>query len=226
MKALPALLLLCACSGGFNERVRETVHRMIATNAAPLVRVDNVAGTVRIDGWSKPSVDVDATKYGYNEQDVRQIAIDVVQTTPGNVSITTDYNGGTHSGGVRYRIFVPENASVKISNVAGAVDLDLVRGDLDVETQAGQITADAGSVAGSRSIDLRATTGAVTLTIAADSSARVEANSTVGAFSSDFSGITQQRQNIVGASGSGVIGGGTATIRLSTTTGAIALRER
>lgn len=225
MKTPLALLLLCACSGGFNERVHETVHRIIATDAAPLVRVDNVAGTVRIDGWPKPSVDVDATKYGYDKQELQQIGIDVAQEAPGRVSITTTYSGATH-GGVRYRIFVPVNASVKISNIAGAVEVDGVRGDLDVETQAGGITANAGTVAGDRTIDLHATTGAVALSIAPNSSARVEANSTVGAFDSDFSGIAQQRRNVVGSHGSGTIGAGSATIRLTTTTGAIALRER
>jgi Putative adhesin len=223
--AFVALLGLAACSGAFGERVREQFHSTIATGDAPLVRVQNVAGAVRVDGWSKPVVDVNATKFGHDAQDLRNILIGVHQERSG-ISIVTTYTGAMRGGGVRYRIFVPEGASLWIDNVAGAVDLAGVRGNVDVETQAGTITADVGRVAGDRSVDLRATTGAITLAIAPESSASVEAESTVGDFSSDVPGVTQRRENIVGAQGGGTIGSGSAQIRLTTTTGAIALRER
>jgi hypothetical protein len=218
-------LLLQACSGAFGERARENVHQSIAAGSAPAVRIDNVAGTVRIDGWSKPIVDVQATKYGSNESELRSIAIDVARQGD-EIAIATRYSGGVHGGGVRYRISVPSGASLHITNVAGAVDFEGVRGNLDVETQAGEITADAGNVAGNRSIDLRATTGAIKLTIAPGSSAKVTAESTVGDFSSDIPGVSQERRNIVGSRGEGTIGSGSARISLSTTTGAIALREK
>lgn len=223
-----ALLLPCllqACNGGFGERVRQTIHQSIAAGSAPAVRVDNVAGAVRIDGWNRPFVDVQATKYGYDDRELRSIAIDVGRQGD-EVAIATRYSGGVHGGGVRYRISVPNDASLRISNTAGAVDFAGVRGDLDVETQAGEITADAGIVGGNRSIDLRATTGAITLTITPGSSARVEAQSTVGDFSSNVAGISQERRNIVGSGGGGTIGSGSARIRLTTTTGAIVLREK
>jgi len=223
-----ALMLPCllqACNGGFGERVRENVHQSIAAGSAPTVRVDNIAGSVRIDGWSKPFVDVQATKYGYDDRELRSIAIDVGRQGD-EVAIATRYSGGVHGGGVRYRISVPSDASLRVSNVAGAVDLAGVRGDLDVDTQAGEITADAGIVGGNRSIDLRATTGAITLSIAPGSNARVVAESTVGDFSSDVAGISQERRNIVGSRGGGTVGSGSARISLATTTGAIALREK
>ncbi len=223
--ALMVPLLLQACSGAFAERMHETVRRTIAAGAAPVVRVDNVAGTVRIEGWNKPLVDVEATKYGHDENELRSIAVDVSRQAD-EIAVATRYGGGVHGGGVRYRISVPSGSSLRVSNIAGAADLAGVLGDLDVETQAGEITADAGIVRANRSIDLRATTGAIKLTIAPGSSARVEAESTVGNFSSDVPGISQQRQNIVGSSGRGTIGSGSARIRLTTTTGAITLRQR
>jgi DUF4097 and DUF4098 domain-containing protein YvlB len=130
------------------------------------------------------------------------------------------------SGGVRYRISVPAAASLQISNVAGAISIAGIRGDAGVETQAGKIDAGLGRVDGNRSIDLRATTGAVVLWISPDSSANVEASSTVGAFASNLPGISESRENIVGVRASGTIGSGSARIRLTTTTGAVALRER
>lgn len=222
--ALLAILALVACSGSWSERVRERVHRTIAVGAAPVVRVDNIAGTVRVDGWDRPIVDVDATKYGYDARELRSVAVVVTREESG-AAIVTKYAGGVHGGGVRYRIFVPADASLRIGNVAGTVDIAGVRGNVGVDTQAGTITADVGLVARDRSIDLRATTGAIELTIAAGSSARVEAHSTVGAFDSDIPGISQARQNFIGSSGGGTIGGGSASIRLETTTGAITLRR-
>jgi hypothetical protein len=225
ISALLTLLVLCGCGGNFSERVHEDVRRTFTAGPAPLVHVENVAGTVRIEGSSRPTVDVVATKYGYDAQELQKIAIGFAQE-PGVVSITTSYSGGTHGGGVRYRISVPADASLRIGNVAGAVEIDGVGGNVEVETQAGAITANAGRVAGDRSIDLRATTGAIALTIAPGSSATVDANSTVGAFGSDIAGITQRRENLIGAHGGGTIGSGSARIALTTTAGAIALRER
>jgi DUF4097 and DUF4098 domain-containing protein YvlB len=74
-------------------------------------------------------------------------------------------------------------------------------------------------------VDLTATTGSVRLAIDALSDARVEAQSKVGSFSSDFPSITMSRENVVGMSASGTIGKGRATIHLATTTGSISLRR-
>jgi DUF4097 and DUF4098 domain-containing protein YvlB len=220
-----AALALVACTTDFGERVREQVHQTVAVGTAPIVRVDNVAGTVRIDGSARSDVDVTATKYGHDADELHSIVIDV-RREPAGVSIATNYTGGRHAGGVRYRIKVPGDASVVVGNVAGTVDIAGMRGNIEVSTQAGAITVDAGDVGGARAIDLRATTGAVTLWIGPGSSARVEASSTVGDFASDVPGVSHNRENLVGARGGGTIGSGSALIRLTTTTGAIALRRR
>ncbi len=217
--------LLAGCSGAFGDRVHEDVHQSVGTSAAPDVVVSNVAGAVRISAWSKPLVDVEATKYGYDPAELRGIAITIYREGDA-VSIATNYSGGVHGGGVRYRIFVPLESALKVKNIAGLVDISGVTGNLDVETQAGAITVNAGRVVGKRTIDLRATTGAVKLGIAPGSSARVDADSTVGGFSSDIEGISQRRENLVGVRAGGTIGSGSGLIRLTTTTGGIALRER
>ncbi len=217
-------LLLPACASSFGG-VHETVHRTVAAGASPAVRVDNVAGVVQVDAWHRSDVDVVATKYGHDAESLRDVTIDVHRDSSG-VSIVTNYSGRTQNGGVRYRVHVPDDASLQIGNVAGAVKIGGVRGNIRVETQAGEITADLGKVAGDRSIDLRATTGAISLWISPESSAAVEASSTVGAFASNLPGVTQTRENLVGARASGTIGSGSARIRLATTTGAIAIRQR
>jgi DUF4097 and DUF4098 domain-containing protein YvlB len=219
-----AFLALSACSGTFGDRVREQFQRTVTTGPSPLVRVDNVAGEVWVQGWTKPVVDVNATKYGYDVQELRNISIDV-RPEEGGLTIATTYSGGTQHGGVRYVISVPTDASVRINNVAGKVELAGVLGNVTIETQAGAISANVGKVAGERTVDMSATTGAITLTIAPESSATVDASSTVGNFTSDVPGVSQTRENVIGARGTGTIGSGSARITLRTTTGAIALRK-
>ncbi len=222
--SIAAIVALGACSHSFGERAHEQFHQSVDAGAAPLVRVDNVAGSVTIE--ARPgAVDVAATKYARDEQQLRLVTIDVHQSG-GTVAIATTYHAALNRAGVRYRIGVPAGASLRISNVAGAVDIAGVDGDIRVETQAGEIAVDAGTVRGKRTIDLHATTGAVTLSVARGSDASVEAQSTIGDFATDISGITSSRENLIGVRGSGRIGNGSAQIRLTTTTGAIALRER
>ncbi|MBV8344235.1 MAG: DUF4097 family beta strand repeat protein [Candidatus Eremiobacteraeota bacterium] len=224
MRALfaAAFVALAACSGGFGDRAREEFHAAVDAGAGVTVHVDNIAGSVNVGAWPRPSVDVRATKYGRDAAELRSVKIDV-RRTGGDVYVKTSYEGLNH-GSVRYRLSVPSDASLQISNVAGAVDVAGITGDVTVETQAGAIAANVGRVEGERTIDLRATTGAVDLSIAPDSSARVEASSTVGAITSTMPGVVASRENLVGARANGLIGSGSGRIRVSTTTGAIRLR--
>ncbi|HEY6326323.1 MAG TPA: DUF4097 family beta strand repeat-containing protein [Candidatus Cybelea sp.] len=217
-----AIVALGACSGAFGERARGDSHQALDVGAGATVHVDNIAGSVKVDAWPKPIVDVRATKYGNDAAELRSVKIEV-RSEGKDVFVRTNYEG-LHHGTVRYRIAVPADASVDISNVAGAVDLAGVAGDVTVETQAGAITADVGRVAGNRTIDLRATTGAVELSIAPDSDASIAASSTVGGITSRIPGVTASRENLVGARANGLIGSGSGRVRVATTTGAIALR--
>ncbi|MGC1379423.1 MAG: DUF4097 family beta strand repeat-containing protein [Candidatus Baltobacteraceae bacterium] len=226
-RGIPLLLActLAGCTGTFGERVREQFHQSVPVTGSPVVHVDNIAGAVRVDAWDKPAVDVQATKYGYDAAELRRVTI-AIHTEGNGIFIATTYAGGARHGGVRYTISVPANSALQISNVAGLVAIGGVRGDVNVETQAGAIAADVGRVDGGRSIDLSATTGAIALSIAPGSSASVEAQSVVGAFSSDVPGLSETRDHLVGSRATGKIGAGAARIRLNTTTGAIAVRER
>ena len=217
-----AIVALAACSGTFGERAREDFHQAIDVGAGATVHVDNIAGSVKADAWQKSIVDVRATKYGRDAAVLRSVTIDVRREGK-DVYVKTSFQGLTH-GEVRYRIAVPADASLDISNVAGAVDLAGVTGDVTVETQAGAITADVGRVAGNRAIDLRATTGAIELTIAPNSDASIAASSAVGDITSRIPGVAASRENLVGARANGLIGAGSGRIRVGTTTGAITLR--
>lgn len=222
--SLAALITLVACTGTISRgQVQEQFHQSVPVSGVPTVHVDNVAGNVRIRAWNKPTVDVEATKNASETSELRGITISI-HSVGTNIFVATKYSSSTHSGGVTYSISVPSNASLEIKNVAGTVDIVGVHGSVGVKTQAGTIAADLGRVDGNRLIDLSATTGTVRLSIARNSSASVNATSTVGGFSSDFPSVAKSTQNIVGASATGTIGAGSAKIHISTTTGTIALK--
>jgi Putative adhesin len=216
-----AALALAGCTLGSD--LRETVHETLSTGGNPIVRVTNVVGEIRVGTWKRDAVDVQAVKSARTLQDLNRIAIDA-HSEGRNVTITTRYSGGT-GGGVSYTLLVPPAASLAISNITGTVDVRGTLGDVSVTTQTGEIAAQLGRVAGNRVVDLGATTGSVKLSIAADSSVRVDASSTIGSFSSDFPAVSMSRTNLVGIAAMGTIGSGSAAIRLHTTTGSIELQQ-
>ncbi|MBV9057085.1 MAG: DUF4097 family beta strand repeat protein [Candidatus Eremiobacteraeota bacterium] len=127
---------------------------------------------------------------------------------------------------MRYRLLVPARVALEVSNDAGGVSVAGLSGDVSVETQAGTIRTDFGKVALRRSIVLRATTGSIHCSLSRDSDATIDVSSSVGSISSDFPSIATRRESIVGMSAQGRLGSGSARITLSTTTGAVAIRER
>lgn len=213
-------IALAACSG---TQVREPFHQSISTGAAPIVRIDNSVGEIRVTGWQKHSIEIDAVKDGMSVDAVRNINIDA-QSQGNTVTIATKYRGFA-SGGVRYTISLPAGSSLDVNNTTGAIRIDGVDGNVTAGTQTGEVDASVGRVSGQRAIALTATTGSVRLDLDPNSDARVDASTTIGDVKSDFPSIGSSRENVVGASASGTIGSGTATIHLSTTTGAVALRH-
>jgi hypothetical protein len=206
-----------------DDRVHESFSQTMAAAGVSAIHVDNSVGQVRINGWSKPTVSVQAVKSASDLDQVRAMTIDV-HAEGSTGFITTKYSGAMHNGGVRYHIWVPASTSLVVNNGTGTVDIAGVNGSVTVRTDTGTVIADLGKVDGRRSIDLTAATGAIRLSIAKDSNANVDARSSIGDFSSDFPDIAVTRENVVGVRATGRLGSGSATIHMVTTTGSIALR--
>lgn len=223
--ALLALAAFTLTGCTFGPQVQEQFHKTVPTTSAPHVKVSNVVGEVRVEGWSNNTVDVDATKTAESEDALKSIAIDV-RAQGDDVTIETNYTGLMKRGGVRYLIHVPSAASADVDNTTGAIRIEGIDGDVTAKTQTGEIVARVGKVAGGRSVSLSATTGAVTLDMTGDSSATVTASTTVGNVSSDFPALGSSRENVVGASASGTIGSGAGKVTLDTVTGAIEINRQ
>lgn len=201
--------------------MQERFHQSIPLGAPIRLHLDNAVGAVQIEGWSREKVDVQATKSAPSIGDLHNIKIDV-SVRGENVSISAQYTGMGHEGGVSYSVLVPFNAAIEVVNGTGKLEITGVRGDVSASTTVGEIDADLGVVASHRVIELTATTGAIRAAIARDSSARVNASTTVGQISTDFQGVSVNR-SVVGATATGDIGSGSALVHLGTITGAIAL---
>ena len=221
MLSVGAMMALAGCG---SAQVEQKLQQTIATDAAPVVHVDNSAGDIRISGRARAAVDIEATKEARNSDDLRNISVEV-RRAGADLFVATKYGNGRHSGGVTYTISVPTDASVDVRNGAGTVDVARVNGNVAVVNQAGRITVKLGRVAARRAVDLSSAVGEVNLSIARDSSAAVEANTNVGAINSDFPSVSEIRENVVGAHANGKVGSGSARVRLTVGTGAINLKS-
>ena len=152
--AVRALLLavgsLCIAASGFADD-------QIFEHTYPLQRggqftLQNVNGSVRVEGWDRDEVEVHAVKTSENDpRDVNLVAIEV-ESRPGEVQVHTRYPDGAGAGvAVEYVVQVPNrvllgsvgtvNGSVSVSGVQGEGELRSVNGDVNVSDSSGRFSA-------------------------------------------------------------------------------------
>jgi len=114
--------------------------------------LENVNGSVKVDGWDRNEVEVRAVKIAKNDQrDLGRVKIDV-QSRPGQVLIHTLYpQGAGVEVAVEYHVYVPSrvllsniktvNGSVLVRGVAGGGDLHSVNGNVEVLDSSGRFSA-------------------------------------------------------------------------------------
>jgi hypothetical protein len=186
-------------------------------NAAGTVELNNVNGTVRIEGWDKNQVEVRATKTTPDrESNLDLVAIDV-DARPDALSITTRYpqEEGVEVA-VDYTIHVPKHAQLThVTNVNGTVriidlfavgDLHTVNGNIEIYEGGGDVHAH--TTNGNVYLELKhpsaakgalaeTTNGSVMLAIPSDIQADLEARCMNGNFSTELpfmmQGAAQQR---------------------------------
>lgn len=151
--AFRALLLLAAvaviCSTSF--AYDETFHHVYPLGSGGSFVLDNVNGSVRVEGWNRDEVEVSAVKTSTNElRDVQQVQIEV-DSKPGQVSVHTRYPKGQGAEvAVEYIVHVPYrvllgsigtvNGSVTVHGVEGGGALSSVNGDIDVSNCSGRFS--------------------------------------------------------------------------------------
>jgi hypothetical protein len=114
---------------------------------------------------------------------------------------------------------------MSLTNATGSIDATRTSLTNSSQLQTGTGNVNFSGSIGSGSYQFQSSTGDVVVSLPGNTSFRANATAAVGTISSDFSNITVQ-QNMVGASASGAVGSTpSANITLTTTTGAIHLKQ-
>lgn len=203
--------------------------------------LQNVNGTVEVQGWDRNEVEVHAVKTAnLRETDLERVSIEV-DARPNAVSVTTRYpqNEGVEVA-VEYTIHVPHDAHVehigtvngtlRISGLENVEDLHTVNGDIEVFEAGGNVHAH--TTNGNVHLELahapdksgataETTNGSLVLAVPADLEAELEARCLNGNFYSELPITVESSQRPREVHGK--LGRGGAPIHLRTVNGGIRL---
>lgn len=199
--ALAAVLCL-ALPGLADEQVFEQRYPLPSGGQFVL---QNVNGSVRVEGWDRDEVEVHAVKT--SESDAHNLALVKIQVDshPGEVDVHTLYPDGEDAEvAVEYVVHVPYrvllhsigtvNGSVSVHGVRGAGELRSVNGNVEVLDSAGRFSAhttngnlhlELCSLTDGAPMDLETVNGSVTLGLPSDASADLNVHNMNGDVSSD-----------------------------------------
>jgi hypothetical protein len=203
--------------------------------------LQNVNGTVEVQGWDRNEVEVHAVKTAkQGETDLERVSIEV-DARPNAVSITTRYpqNEGVEVA-VEYTIHVPHgarvehigtvNGTLRISGLENVEDLHTVNGDIEVFEAGGNIHAH--TTNGNVHLELahgldksgataETTNGSLVVAVPSDLEAELEARCLNGNFYSELPVTVESSQRPREVHGK--LGRGGAPIHLRTVNGGIRL---
>jgi len=236
--ALGALLLAVLwASPGF--AISKDFNQSYPLQPGGSLELQNVNGTVDVQGWDRNEVEVRAVKTAkQKESDLDRVSIDV-DTRPDAVSISTRYpqNEGVEVS-VDYTIHVPHgarlehigtvNGTLKIAGVENVEDLHTVNGNIEVYEAGG--TVHAHTTNGNVHLELahlpdkagaaaETTNGSLVLAVPSDMQADVEARCLNGNFYSELPMTMENSQRPREVHGK--LGRGGAPIHLRTVNGGI-----
>ncbi|HEX4001448.1 MAG TPA: DUF4097 family beta strand repeat-containing protein [Candidatus Acidoferrales bacterium] len=167
--------------------------------------LQNVNGSVRVEGWNRNEVEVRAVKT--SETDSRDLALVKIQVDshPGEVDVHTLYPDGEDAAvAVEYVIHVPfrvllhsivtVNGSVSVHGVQGAGELRSVNGNVEVLNSSGRFSArttngnlhlELSNLTDGAPMNLETVNGSVTLGLPSNASADLNVRNMNGDVSSD-----------------------------------------
>jgi hypothetical protein len=129
----------------------ETFHHVYPLPAGGSFVLENVNGSVQVEGWDRDEVEVSAVKTGTSEvREVQQVQIEV-DSEPGQVAVHTRYPKGEGAEvAVEYHVHVPYrvllgsvgtvNGSVTVRGVEGGGELRSVNGNIEVSNCSGRFS--------------------------------------------------------------------------------------
>lgn len=241
LRALCALVPATVLSVTASAKVTAAVHEKYQLAANGTVHLENVNGTVVIEGWDKPEVALEAEKSAPDDDYLQLIHIDV-DAKPDEISIKTRYEKkhsffGDTRGEVTYHLKVPAgvtlkginvvNSDVEVRGVTGWAELKTVNGRIDATglTAGGHFDTVNGSIAVSfshltTSVSLSTVNGSCHVKVPKDAAFSLKASSVNGSTTCDLP-VTLEK------SGShhlrGTVGGGGPEVSMSSVNGSLAI---
>lgn len=225
-----ALLAAVSLAGCFDSttfashNVEVRMHRALPAASVTQLQVVNVSGSITVEGWNKPSLDVKSVEYGADQAAIDRTHVTVTRDGSA-VLVKTEYDntgsifGNRNGAAVDYTIRVPKTISVSVTNVSGPTTLAAIGGDVNVTEISGRLDASLGRLTGTRRVHASAISGRITIRIARNSSARFDASTISGPVSFFFPSDT--KQGVVGNAATGRIGKGDSAVTLHTISGPI-----
>lgn len=250
-----ALLAFAAVGGRAEEEepgeeLREELHQTYPLAPDGRITLSNINGAVRITGWDRPEVKLDAIKRAYTRERLDEAQIDVNANADG-IDIRTRYpqenlhfskGSRRNPASVDYTLSVPRGARLEsIELINGALDLAGLNGEVKASAINGRVTARelTGKVKLStingpleatfaelrgESVTLNSVNGPVVLTIPSDASASLKASSVHGSITNSL-GLPVRRGRYVGNDLAGQLGSGGTRIKLANVSGSIEVRR-
>ena len=156
-----AVVLAFSSSGFASQEVFQHRYPLLAGGRFLL---ENVNGSVQVEGWNRDEVEVRAVKTTQTDaHDLEQVKIEV-ESGPGELTVHTRYPKGEGAEvAVEYHVYVPYrillgtvetvNGSVRVRGVEGSGALRSVNGDVEVVDSSGRFSAK--TTNGNLHLDLR-----------------------------------------------------------------------
>jgi len=238
---VPAVVLLFALAiaamPGF--AISKEFNQSYALQPGGAFELQNVNGTVEVQGWDKDVVEVHAVKTAkVRESDLERVAIDV-HAQPNSVAVMTRYpqNEGVEVA-VEYTIHVPHgarvehlgtvNGTLRVAGVSEVDELRTVNGNIEVyeadsevhaHTTNGNVHLELSHVHGVSETVAETTNGSVILAVPANAQADLEARCLNGDFQSELPFATES--SLRPREIHGKLGQGGSSIKLHTINGGI-----
>jgi hypothetical protein len=228
------------------QELREEFHRSYPLSADGRVSIRNVNGAIRVSGWDRHEVKVDAVKQARTPEALRDLEIQV-DARADAVDIRTHYGnreGDKDHAAVEYTVTVPRNARLdQVKTVNGAIEVEGISGEVKASSVNGSVTArrlggglDLATVNGrveaglerlqSKPVSLKSVNGTVALIIPPAAGARLRAQTVHGDITGDFDIPVRRAPHGPGRDLETTIGTGGPEVRLSTVNGGIRVRRQ
>ena len=239
---LVALACLLSLPLASQAATNEMFHKIVPLNSGGSFLLENVNGSVQVEGWDRDEVEVSAVKSSETDgRDLEQVKIEV-DSVPGQVAVRTRYPEGQGADvAVEYRVHVPYrvllgsvetvNGSVLVRGVEGSGDLRSVNGNVEVLNSSGRFNAK--TTNGDLHLELRrlldggpmnieTVNGSVVLGLPSDGRANVKVLSMNGDLTSDLP-LTSTAGNLAAHNFRAKLGTGGGNISVRTVNGGIRL---